>query len=171
MGILNEMEEIVKKMYFIDKKTGRLVQKPFQKGLLVSIRSIIELFKELKSDGLQYLLTTRVNQDVLENSFSSLRYMGGNNTHPTGANVCDRLRLLCVSKNTSYVVNKPSVEIQEASQFLTAEILDELAEEFSFTPGSYYMNTYVLINPQTKSQQMFGVSIIISNLSVQYFSS
>ena len=52
MGILNEMKEIVKKMYFIDKKTGRLVQKPFQKGLLVSIRSIIELFKEVKNDGL-----------------------------------------------------------------------------------------------------------------------
>ena len=138
---------------------------PFQAGILVSIKSVIALYNELKSEGVEYLLTTRVNQDILENNFSKTRYMGGNNTHPTAANVCDRLRLLCVSKNTSYVVNNPSVEIQEASQFLTAEILDELAEEFSFTPGSYYMNTYVLINPQTKSQQMFGVSIIIAKLS------
>ena len=137
MGILNEMEEIVRKMYFIDKKTGRLVQKPFQKGLLVSIRSIIELFKELKSDGLQYLLTTRVNQDVLENSFSSLRYMGGNNTHPSASNFCERICLLCVSKNIDFVLTNPSVEYSEESQFLSSDIIDGALDEISPPQGKY----------------------------------
>ena len=137
MGILNEMKEIVKKMYFMDKKTGRLVQKPFQKGLLVSIRSIIELFKELKSDGLKYLLTTRVNQDVLENSFSSLRYMGGNNTHPSASNFCERIRLLCVLKNIHFVVTNPSVEYSEESQFLSSDIIDGAPDEVSIPQGKY----------------------------------
>ena len=137
MGILNEMEEIVKKMYFIDKKTGRLVQKPFQKGLLVSIRSIIELFKELKSDGLQYLLTTRVNQDVLENSFSSLRYMGGNNTHPSASNFCKRIGLLCDSKNIHFVATNPYVKYSEESQFLSSDIIDGALDEVSTPQGKY----------------------------------
>ena len=89
MGILHDMETIVSAMYFIDKKTGGLVQKPFQKGLVVSIRSVVDLYNELKSEGLTYLLTTRVNQDVLENTFSSLRYMEGNNTHPSASNFCE----------------------------------------------------------------------------------
>ena len=137
MGILHDMEALVNNMFFTNKKTGLLVQKPFQKGLLVSIKSVIGLFKELQSEGLTYILTTRVNQDALENSFSSLRYMGGNNTHPSASNFCERIRLLCVSKNIQFVVTNPSVEYSNECQFLSSDIIDKALDEISNTEGKH----------------------------------
>ena len=63
--------------------------------------------------------------------------MGGNNTHPTAANVCDRLRMLFVSKNVEFVVESPSVKIQEDTDILSAEIFRELLEDYSASSGIY----------------------------------
>ena len=82
-------------------------KKPFQTGILVTIESIIALHRELKSEGFPYLMTARANQDALESTFSSLRYMGGNCSHPTAANCCDRICLLCLSKSEKFVVENP----------------------------------------------------------------
>ena len=51
---------------------------PFQHGILCGIQSIRSLLKEVKQEGWQYLLTARLNQDVLENFFSQIRGLGGN---------------------------------------------------------------------------------------------
>ena len=63
--------------------------------------------------------------------------MGGNYTHPTAANVCDRMRMLCVSKTVEFVVESPSVEIQEDIDMLSAEIFEELLEDYSASSGIY----------------------------------
>ena len=136
MKALREMADLVLKMHFINKK-GKAVKMPFQAGILVSIKSLFELYDELKKEGASYILTSRVNQDILENTFSKVRYMGGNNTHPTAANVCDRLRMLCVSKNVEFVVESPSVEIPEDTDMLSAEIFEELLEDYSASSGIY----------------------------------
>ena len=109
------------------------MQKPFQAGFIVSIKSIKQLHNDLKGDGAPYLLTTHVNQDTLENTFSTLRYMGGDNNHPTAANVCERIRLLCLSKNIQLIVKDPSVEYDGEPQFLTSEIMEELNEPFDLS--------------------------------------
>ena len=51
---------------------------PFQYGILCGIKSLRSLFKEVKNEGWEYLLTARLNQDVLENFFSQIRGLGGN---------------------------------------------------------------------------------------------
>ena len=118
--ILNSMEELVSKMYFVTEK-GNLSQKPFQKGITVAIKSVKDLYMEMKQEGWKYVITRRVNQDALENGFSTVRYVGGDNNHPTAANVCERIRLLCVSKNVKFVVENPSVEIEEdTTNFISA---------------------------------------------------
>ena len=124
------MADLVSKMRFINRK-GKVVKMPFQAGILVSIKSVISLYDEVKSEGASYLLTTHVNQDILENKFSKVRYMGGNNTHPTAANVCDRIRLLCVSRNVKCVIDRPSVEIEDSGPMLSAEVFEALSEDYS----------------------------------------
>ena len=52
-------------------------------GLILSINSIIQLWKDLKSEEILFLLTNRLNQDPLENLFSSIRRHGGHSTNPT----------------------------------------------------------------------------------------
>ena len=47
---------------------------PFQNGVIMSCRSLLNLFQEMKMKyGTSYLLTRRVNQDALENLFSIIR--------------------------------------------------------------------------------------------------
>ncbi|KAF0314365.1 Transposable element P transposase [Amphibalanus amphitrite] len=58
---------------------------PFQRGILRSSASLRGLYADLTSaypDQLRYILTARLNQDCLENTFSQLRSMCGPNTHP-----------------------------------------------------------------------------------------
>ena len=59
------MQELVSYMYFRGGKNGGLCRKPFQSGILTSIKSIIGLYYELKNEEVNYIMTTRVNQDVL----------------------------------------------------------------------------------------------------------
>ena len=56
---------------FLNSK-GRLVKQPFQTGIIVSIQSVRHLYHELRAEGISYLLTSKVNQDALENIFSSI---------------------------------------------------------------------------------------------------
>ena len=88
---LNLMYNLVNNMYFPTKK-GTLVQKPFQTGIIVSIRATTELFRELKNEGISYLLTSRLNQDCIENVFSQIRQMGGHYSHPTSVEFINRIR-------------------------------------------------------------------------------
>ena len=104
------MQDLVTNMYFLNSKTGRLVRKPFQFGIIASIKSTISLFLELKDEGVKYLLTKRVNQDCLESFFSCIRGIGGPNSHPSPVEVIRRIRKLCVSKNIDYVIRGSNVE-------------------------------------------------------------
>lgn len=52
-------------------------------GLEWTINAVLGLYKEQKSFGFDYLLTARLNQDAIENTFSVFRQKGGYNTNPT----------------------------------------------------------------------------------------
>ena len=97
LQILTDMEEVTKNMFFLNNK-GRLVQQPFQTGIPVSIKSIKNLYQELKSEGVSFMLTSKVNQGTLENHFSGVRYVSGSDSHPTASMFSDRIKMLCVSK-------------------------------------------------------------------------
>lgn len=54
-------------------------------GIVQTINGILFLLKSLMNDStnIQYLLTSRLNQDALENTFALIRSANGNNTHPS----------------------------------------------------------------------------------------
>ena len=104
LNALDEMMKLVSNMFFVNKK-GNLFRKPFQSGIIVSIKLIKALFNELKEEGIEYFLTTRANQDCIENFFSCVRAMGGNNSHPSPVETVSRIRKACVSKNVNFVID------------------------------------------------------------------
>ena len=56
---------------------------PFQKGILIGIKSLFMLYDELsQSHGVQYIRTVCLNQDILENFFSRIRAIGITDSHP-----------------------------------------------------------------------------------------
>ncbi|KAF4532723.1 hypothetical protein B566_EDAN011915, partial [Ephemera danica] len=65
-------------------------------GLIVSIKSTLQLWYDLKNDGAKFLLTSRLNQDPLENLFCILRQRSGNNNNPTAMQFRQNLQSVCV---------------------------------------------------------------------------
>ena len=125
MKSLEDMSNLVDNMYF-KNRSGKLGKKPFQSGITVSIKATMDLYRELKEEGLSYLMTSRINQDSLENIFSTLRLMGGSNSHPSSVEAINRIRKLCVIKNVKSVVNNPAVEISDEDSFVTADLFDSV---------------------------------------------
>lgn len=65
----------------------------FQKGIIMSNKALIMLYDYLKERyGMQYILTYRLNQDILENLFGALRSKGGLDDRPTPKQFKYRLR-------------------------------------------------------------------------------
>ena len=117
------MQDLLIKMYFKPSK-GILGQKQFKAGIAVSIKSTIALYNELKSQGVNYLLTTRIKQDCLENLFSNVRFMGGNDCHPSAKDFFTCMRNICLSKNIDLVINKNPVEFYDKDEFFSSSLID-----------------------------------------------
>lgn len=65
--ILNDLLITISDMTCVGKTTMQI----FQKGIIMSIKSLINLFEDLRSKlNITYILTHRLNQDCLENLFS-----------------------------------------------------------------------------------------------------
>ena len=125
---LMRMKSLMETMRYSDNEE-RKSKKPFQKGIIISIESILSLYEEMKTEGYSYLLTSRLNQDCLENLFSRIRGMGSNNSHPTPVEAMNRVRLLTIGKDPQHIVNNPAVEMSGISEpFLTSEITAEIID-------------------------------------------
>ena len=70
---------------------------PCQRGFIVSVRSTLGLFEELRRvAGFSFLLTARLNQDALESFFSSVRSRFGGNLNPSPVEFLQRVRLMMI---------------------------------------------------------------------------
>ncbi|KAJ8875103.1 hypothetical protein PR048_022994 [Dryococelus australis] len=82
---------------------------PFQNGVLMSYNSLVQLFKDLKSRfDFTYILTATLNQNILEKCFTSIRWIGCTNDHPSPPSFMYRIRSYILSKHSSafLAVNK-----------------------------------------------------------------
>jgi hypothetical protein len=94
------------------REIGRRGYLPFQRGFLISIRSLQGLYSDLKQNfGIKYLLTSRLNQDSAENTFSQIRGIGS--PHPGPVDCKHRLRLIMLGKNGNVLVQQPSVLLEK----------------------------------------------------------
>jgi len=102
----NEQDELYEKAYHIfstmvvgQRRTKSFA--PFQRGLLMYIISIRGLLEDMKQPPInaKYLMTHKVNQDVLENVFSRLRSFGHFHTNPCATEVITRIKKLLLSWN------------------------------------------------------------------------
>lgn len=69
--------------------------KPVQTGILMSTRSVLNICSELLDDSFQFLLTSRLTQDCVENLFSVVR---SKNATPTSREFKYALRVICVAQ-------------------------------------------------------------------------
>lgn len=85
---------------------------PFQTGILISTAAIQGLYNDLKEKfNIKFILTSRLNQDPVENTFSQIRGMGS--SHPGPVDSANRLRLLLLGRNAQAVVENPAVAFEQ----------------------------------------------------------
>ena len=98
---LMEMEKLIGAARKVTPKhpDGRSTRLPFQRGILRSIASLRGLYTDLASSmpDFRYLMTSRLNKDCLENTFSQLRGMCGQNATPDAVEVRSRLRIMLMA--------------------------------------------------------------------------
>ncbi|KFM75205.1 Transposable element P transposase, partial [Stegodyphus mimosarum] len=130
-------------------KTKHLL--PFQKGFMMSIRSLLGLFSDMKQFGVKYLLTSKLNQDCLENLFSRIRGLGHFYDHPLPVDVKYRMRLLLLTHNDCQISlsNTSSVAPdEEEDAFITSHffgnILPDMSEALKMLDGETEMRDIVL---------------------------
>ena len=105
---------------------GRGSLLPFQRGILrtsASLRGLLADLRELTPE-LQFVITSRLNQDCLENVFSQLREQpGGQNQHPDAVETRSRLRILLMSPSPLVAMDSRSraVQLEADEAFLTIE--------------------------------------------------
>ena len=93
------------------RQRGRRSLLPFQKGMMISIRALQGLYQDLnKNFQVPFILTSRLNQDSVENTFSQIRGIGS--SHPGPMDCKNRLRLILLGKNGTAIVEQPSVAIE-----------------------------------------------------------
>ena len=79
---------------------GKSTLLPFQKGILQSINALKLLYADLRErHGIKYILTYRLNQDVIENFFNIIRSKSHNHEHPDREEFRYRLRSYILGKN------------------------------------------------------------------------
>lgn len=95
---------------------------PFQKGLLVTIRAVRGLLKDLQEryGPETFLLTRHLTQDKLESFFGQMRGRGGSNLNPTPTEAKARLRLLTILQLTRHGVN-PKQDAEDGAASAEAE--------------------------------------------------
>jgi hypothetical protein len=131
-AVVNEMIKMAEVMRSGEKKTKNL---PFQKGILISSKSLLSLFDDLRENrGIEFLLTSHLNQDCLENFFSRVRALGGTNTHPTTVQFIHRLKHLIVGKSSDLVVKTAPVQMEDDSHYtesngILSQILTKSVEQ------------------------------------------
>nr|CAH7745564.1 unnamed protein product [Callosobruchus chinensis] len=99
-----------------------------QKELLHKMTEVINIIR-VEKYKVQYVLTSRLNQDVLENLFSYIRGMGGSNDHPSSAIFTENRNTAGSTEPCFFnVLNEPSVETIQEDICITQRMLSNLVE-------------------------------------------
>jgi hypothetical protein len=75
---LEPLEKMTKEM-----SPGKHTRPDCFDGMIQTIRAVLAIYNRNKSFGYTYLLTSRLNQDPIENKFAAFRQRGGFNMNPT----------------------------------------------------------------------------------------
>lgn len=67
----------------VDSKTGELKRPPCFDSMLITVNAVQLIYENQKDRGYKFLLTSRLNQDVLEYQFSIYQQRGGYSKNPT----------------------------------------------------------------------------------------
>lgn len=137
--IVNQATEVIANMAVGKHKS--LV--PFQKGIILSNHSLLELHTYLTEKyNITYIITYRLNQDVVENFFSYIRGMGATNDHPDPLQVKYRIRWYVLGKHSLSVFTMNNNTEEDSEPCLSAKFLANTVDSAKFSEEKTTENDY-----------------------------
>ena len=95
LNVLLKFISLMKKSIVSSKKSLL----PFQKGIVISSKSMISLFQDLKDRyDISYIITSRLNQDVIEHFFGIVRQMNRTFDHPCPVSFKQRMNIFILGR-------------------------------------------------------------------------
>lgn len=144
----DEQNEFLNKVYSTILKmrcNGKQNLQLFRKALLMHINGSKLLLQILIENNFKYLLTSKVNQDALENLFSQLRSRGGLNDHPSPLNALYRFRMIILGKNPGVFSSSSNTADQNQEDFLVAKAFKQVdfyvKDDLEVPEYQEYLNT------------------------------
>jgi len=124
----NKCLDVMYELIYSMRCNGKNTLQAFQKGILISIKSIKLLYEDLKQKyNINYILTHRLNQDSFESYFSTIRSRGGLHDHPTPSNAMYRIRIIVLGKNAGVIQDKVNIEVKHnntnVEEYLVANVV------------------------------------------------
>ena len=127
---LKEIYKVIEGMrvLFFSQKSKSFAPKksmlPFQKGMLMSINSLLNLYEDVKTDySITYLLTRRLNQDILESIFSIIRSFGRTYDNPSAYEFKNRMKMLLLGSKMKIPTGANVQTCENELLFLCSELL------------------------------------------------
>ena len=112
-AVIQKMIRTVHQMCRVGRKSGNI---HFQKGIEISSKSLLSLYNDLSTKrNVEFILTSHLNQDCLENFFSRVRALGGSYTHPTTVEFIHRTKNLIIGKSSELVIQTAAVQMEDDS--------------------------------------------------------
>lgn len=113
--ILDRMSYVMENIRSISKNSRML---PFQKGIILNNMALKELLVYLKQkyvgSEIDYILTRKLNQDVLEQAFATFRSMGRTHENPSALDIKYRIRNYLLGRHAATILaaNTTNAEMQ-----------------------------------------------------------
>jgi Transposase protein len=110
--LLGNVSNVLKRMTVGNRNEGKWA--PFQKGFIVYIESLLGLYGDMIEDPINatFIMTAHLNQDFLENTFSSIRGQSGFKLNPTAIEIKNRIKKVLFSRSF-YKCQNSSVSIDD----------------------------------------------------------
>ena len=113
-----ECVEWIKSWKFINYDKRKIVKPASQKGWIQTLNGLMGLWNDLKND-IGFMLTNRFNQDPLENTFSSVRSIGGFSDNPNCTQFRNSIQAIIVQ---NFMKKSASANCEEDSDFNLIEL-------------------------------------------------
>lgn len=176
LHIFQEGKELFCKLSKVSHKNRKTSRPSCFNGIIQTIQAVLELTKqEAEIQPTNYILTNRLNQDVLENLFSIYRQKGGYNRNPTS-----KLFRATFRSNAVNCLMKPSGSANcepDADEMIN---IDESFLESSITKSqltdAYSQDSDESANPSSSSSNNGsdygdnnGASVSLEDCAINYF--
>ena len=171
LGILQEMITFIQKsrILYWDADIMSIVERfnPFQKGIIISTRSLINLYHQLQKDfNFEYLLTRRLNQDPVEHMFGVIRQMGGTYDHPNALSFKYRIMRYILGKRTALTASMPNTTCADPCVKLTEKSKNTLKLYREFSSPIIKTNLKNLISTLNLEVSTEHATALADNMSV-----